>query len=108
MPPKQIAEPSPPAHDAETGEIIDDGEGRFRIPLEVVDNKPNWSGWCSDFKDALLGAEAEDDLNAIAEANKDTLIDLGAGGNGGRKAADRLRGLYTAQQIELRRKAAAA
>ena len=55
-----------------------------------------------------MGAGDEDDLLAIRAANKDVMLQLATGGNGGRKAADRLQGIFTSQQIELRRKAAAA
>jgi hypothetical protein len=106
----------PPTQDATgfdptTGEVADkniDDENPHAIALETVDGNPNWPGWCSDMRDALMAAECEDDLLAIMEQNKAAMGTLASGGNGGRKAADRLRGLFTAQQIELRRRAAAA
>jgi hypothetical protein len=109
-PPK--AEPPPPvvdSYDPDTGEVAGDTDERpHAVVLETVDGQPNWPGWCSDVRDALMVAECEDDLLAIMEQNKIAMGTLASGGNGGRKAADRLRGLFTAQQIELRRRAAAA
>jgi hypothetical protein len=104
-PPK--ADPPPPAHDAETGELVDD-ERPHAVVLETVDGQPNWPGWCSDMRDALMAAENEDDLLAIREQNAATMMTLSSGGNGGRKAADRLQGVFSGCQIELRRRAAAA
>jgi hypothetical protein len=107
-PPKQIAEPPPPAHDAETGEIVDTDEYPHRIALAIAEGVADWQGWCSDMKDALLSTEDEDTLLAIMEQNKTTMATLAAGGKGGRDAADRLRTVFTGCQLELRRKAAAA
>jgi hypothetical protein len=112
-PPKQIAEPPPPAHahDAETGEIVDIGERPFAIKLGVgadgVSGKEEWTAWCSDYRDALMAAECEDDLLAIVEQNKDVMLTMSAT-KAGAAAADRLRAVFTGCQLELRRKAAAA
>jgi hypothetical protein len=107
-PPKQIAEPPPPAHDADTGEVIEADEYPHRIELAIADGVADWQGWCSDMKDALLSTEDEDTLLAIMEQNKTTMATLAAGGKGGRDAADRLRAVFTGCQLELRRRAAAA
>jgi hypothetical protein len=109
-PPKQIAEP-PPAHDADTGEIIDTDERPFAIKLGVgedgVSGKEEWTAWCSDYRDALMAAECEDDLLAIVEQNKDVMLTMSAT-KAGAAAADRLRAVFTGCQLELRRRAAAA
>jgi len=110
------ADPPQAAYDADTGEVADkhvdtdaDADERpHRIALEVADGVANWSGFCSDYNDALMAAEDEDTLLAIVEQNKDTIMALSSGGKGGRAAAERLRGTFTGCQIELRRRTAAA
>jgi len=108
----------PPAADAasfdpSTGEVADkdiaDADERpHRIALEIENGVANWSGFCSDYNDALMAAEDEDTLLAIVEQNRDTMLALSSGGKGGRAAAERLRGTFTGCQIELRRRTAAA
>lgn len=106
-PPKQIAEDA--SHDPETGEVIAGDERPHAIKLGVgedgVSGKEEWGNWCSDYKDALMQAEDEDTLLAIVEENKDTMMTL-ASTKSGAAAADRLRGVFTSCQIELRRRAA--
>jgi hypothetical protein len=106
-PPKQIAEDA--SHDPETGEVIAGDERPHAIKLGVgedgISGKEEWGAFCSDYKDALMQAEDEDTLLAIVEENKDTMMTL-ASTKSGAAAADRLRGVFTSCQIELRRRAA--
>lgn len=108
-PPTATAEtPHDPVTGEITGEITGDADlPEYYVPLGTVNGAPNWATWCAAMKNMYMAATDDDMLGAIAEANSATLAELASGGNGGRKAADKLRALFQSRHLELARMAAA-
>ena len=99
-------------HDPVTGEVIegnatDVADRPHGIPLQTADGVTDWAGWCAALKTAYMEAEDPDTLTATLEQNQETLATMRRGGDGGRKAAEKLGATYNERLLDLQRKAAA-